>query len=47
MIENIDQKILGRFEIIQKIRKTNSGVVWKAIDRKANDVVAIKKVNPA
>ncbi|CAK59140.1 unnamed protein product (macronuclear) [Paramecium tetraurelia] len=53
MAEDIDQKLLQRFEIIQKIRKVSGGVIWKAIDRKTNSVfefieillVAIKKID--
>ncbi|CAD8195261.1 unnamed protein product [Paramecium octaurelia] len=43
MAEDIDQKLLQRFEIIQKIRKVSGGVIWKAIDRKTN--IAIKKID--
>ncbi|KAM3138164.1 Mitogen-activated protein kinase 15 [Paramecium bursaria] len=46
MQEDIDQSLLQRYEIIQKIRKTNNGIIWKAIDRKQHKLVAIKKINP-
>ena len=34
MSEEIEQHILKRFQIIQKLGKGAYGVVWKALDRK-------------
>ena len=42
--EEIEPHILRKFEIIQKLGKGAYGVVWKAIDRKYKQVVALKKV---
>jgi mitogen-activated protein kinase 15 len=44
MSENIEPHILKRFEIIKKLGKGAYGVVWKAVDKKTNKVVALKKV---
>jgi mitogen-activated protein kinase 15 len=34
MSEEIEQHILRKFEIIQKLGKGAYGIVWKAVDRK-------------
>jgi mitogen-activated protein kinase 15 len=44
MTEEIEPHILRKFEIIQKLGKGAYGIVWKAIDRKLKQVVALKKV---
>jgi mitogen-activated protein kinase 15 len=44
MNEEIEPHILRKFEIIQKLGKGAYGVVWKSIDRKTKQVVALKKV---
>lgn len=44
MSEEIEMHVLRKFEIIQKIGKGAYGIVWKAIDRKLKQVVAVKKV---
>ncbi|EGR29236.1 protein kinase domain protein [Ichthyophthirius multifiliis] len=44
MSEEIEPHILRKFEIIQKLGKGAYGIVWKAIDRKLKQVVALKKV---
>ena len=44
MTEDIERHILDRFEIIQKLGKGAYGVVWKAIDKKSHQTVALKKV---
>ena len=44
MSEEIEQHVLQKFEIIQKLGKGAYGIVWKAIDRKTKTVVALKKV---
>ncbi|EAR90208.2 extracellular response kinase (macronuclear) [Tetrahymena thermophila SB210] len=44
MSEEIEPHIMRKFEIIQKIGKGAYGIVWKAIDRKLRQVVAVKKV---
>jgi serine/threonine protein kinase len=45
MSEEIEQHILQRFQILTKLGKGAYGVVWKAVDRKTNKVIALKKVN--
>eukprot|EP01065_Artemidia_motanka_P044469 TRINITY_DN6333_c0_g4_i1.p1 TRINITY_DN6333_c0_g4~~TRINITY_DN6333_c0_g4_i1.p1 ORF type:complete len:401 (+),score=106.21 TRINITY_DN6333_c0_g4_i1:146-1348(+) len=40
----IDQHILKRYEIIQLLGKGAYGIVWKAIDKKSKDTVALKKI---
>ena len=42
--EKIEPHILKKYEIITKLGKGAYGVVWKAIDRKRQKVVAVKKV---
>ena len=44
MSEEIESHILKRFEILQKLGKGAYGVVWKAIDKKTQRVIALKKV---
>lgn len=43
-MSEIDEHILKRFEIKKRLGKGAYGIVWKAIDRKSKDVVAIKKI---
>ncbi|XP_068625083.1 extracellular signal-regulated kinase 2 [Battus philenor] len=43
-MSEIDEHILKRFEIKKRLGKGAYGIVWKAIDRKTKDVVAIKKI---
>eukprot|EP01017_Pseudomicrothorax_dubius_P012515 TRINITY_DN1522_c0_g3_i1.p1 TRINITY_DN1522_c0_g3~~TRINITY_DN1522_c0_g3_i1.p1 ORF type:complete len:517 (-),score=114.94 TRINITY_DN1522_c0_g3_i1:74-1624(-) len=44
MIDEIEVHIHRKFEIIQKLGKGAYGIVWKAIDRKLKQVVALEKV---
>lgn len=44
MSEEIEPHILRKYEIIQKLGKGAYGIVWKSIDKKTKDVVAVKKV---
>jgi mitogen-activated protein kinase 15 len=43
-IESVDRQILRRYEIVQKIGKGAYGIVWKAMDKTTQHVVALKKV---
>lgn len=43
-IESLDRQILRRYEIIQKVGKGAYGVVWRAMDKQTQQVVALKKV---
>lgn len=44
MSEEVEPHILRKFEIIQKLGKGAYGVVYKAIDKKTKNIVALKKV---
>ncbi|XP_973435.2 mitogen-activated protein kinase 15 [Tribolium castaneum] len=43
-IFEIDEHISRRFDIQKRLGKGAYGIVWKAIDRKTKDVVAVKKI---
>ncbi|KAL3773411.1 hypothetical protein ACHAW5_003506 [Stephanodiscus triporus] len=43
MTDVIDQRILRRFDICQKVGQGAYGVVWKAVHRKKGCTVALKK----
>ncbi|XP_075985727.1 extracellularly regulated kinase 7 [Anticarsia gemmatalis] len=43
-MSEIDEHILKRFEIKKRLGKGAYGIVWKAVDKKTKDVVAIKKI---
>lgn len=43
-MSEIDEHILKRFEIKKRLGKGAYGIVWKALDKKTKDVVAIKKI---
>eukprot|EP01025_Chloroclados_australasicus_P044937 TRINITY_DN4896_c0_g1_i3.p1 TRINITY_DN4896_c0_g1~~TRINITY_DN4896_c0_g1_i3.p1 ORF type:complete len:426 (-),score=45.41 TRINITY_DN4896_c0_g1_i3:5138-6415(-) len=47
MNEEIDKRILRKFEIQQKIGKGAYGVVWKALNKKTKETVALKKIYDA
>jgi len=42
--EEIDQHILDRFEVLQKLGKGAYGVVWKVTDKETKEVLALKKI---
>lgn len=44
MTEEIEPHIYKKFEILQRLGKGAYGVVWKAVERKTKQVVAVKKV---
>jgi len=44
MTEEIDKHLLRKFTIEQKLGKGAYGIVWKAIDKKSNEKVALKKI---
>lgn len=44
MTEEIEPHILKKYEIVEKLGKGAYGIVWKAVDRKLKQVVALKKV---
>eukprot|EP01004_Peranema_trichophorum_P004462 NODE_3383_length_1360_cov_65.860146_g2946_i0.p1 GENE.NODE_3383_length_1360_cov_65.860146_g2946_i0~~NODE_3383_length_1360_cov_65.860146_g2946_i0.p1 ORF type:complete len:358 (+),score=35.93 NODE_3383_length_1360_cov_65.860146_g2946_i0:61-1134(+) len=43
MSEEIDRHVLRKYEILQKLGKGAYGIVWKAIDKKTKETVALKK----
>ncbi|CAN0093966.1 unnamed protein product, partial [Heterosigma akashiwo] len=43
MGEEIERHVLRRFEIAQKLGKGAYGIVWKAIEKRSRQVVALKK----
>jgi mitogen-activated protein kinase 15 len=43
MTEEIDKHVLRKYEIVQKLGRGAYGIVWKAIDKKTREVVALKK----
>lgn len=44
MAEEVEQHILERYDLIQKLGKGAYGIVWKALDKKYKQIVAVKKV---
>ena len=44
MTEEVEPHITRKYDLIQKLGKGAYGIVWKAIDRKTREVVALKKV---
>jgi len=44
MTEEVEQHVLERYDLIQKLGKGAYGIVWKAIDKKYKQMVALKKV---
>lgn len=43
-MSEIDEHILKRFDVKKRLGKGAYGIVWKAVDKKTKDVVAIKKI---
>ncbi|CDW75261.1 extracellular response kinase [Stylonychia lemnae] len=43
MTEEVEAHVLKKYEILQKLGKGAYGIVWKAIDKKTKDIVALKK----
>jgi len=44
MSDEIDKPVLRRYEVAQKLGKGAYGIVWKAVDKKTKEVVALKKI---
>ena len=44
MTEEVDKHVLRKYEVGQKLGKGAYGVVWKAVDKKSKDTVALKKI---
>jgi hypothetical protein len=47
MSEEIDKHVLKRYDVGQKLGKGAYGIVWKAVDKKSQKLVALKKVYDA
>ena len=43
MTEEIEAHVLKKYEILQKLGKGAYGIVWKAIDKRTKEIVALKK----
>ncbi|EKX73746.1 protein kinase domain containing protein [Theileria equi strain WA] len=44
MNDHIDDHVLAKFKILQKLGKGAYGIVWKAVDLRTNEVIALKKI---
>jgi len=44
MSEEIDRHVLRKYDIIQKLGKGAYGIVWKSLDRRNGETVALKKI---
>jgi mitogen-activated protein kinase 15 len=43
MTEEIEAHVLKKYEILQKLGNGAYGIVWKAIDKRTKEIVALKK----
>lgn len=43
MSEEIERHVVRKFEICQRLGKGAYGIVWKAIDKRSRNVIALKK----
>jgi len=41
--EEVDKHILRKYELQNKLGKGAYGIVWKAVDKKSRETVALKK----
>mmetsp|Transcript_50027 Transcript_50027/g.82939 ORF Transcript_50027/g.82939 Transcript_50027/m.82939 type:complete len:368 (-) Transcript_50027:336-1439(-) len=44
MSEEIDRHVLRKYEVVQKLGKGAYGIVWRAIDKRMQETVALKKI---
>ena len=44
MSEEIDRHVLRKYDVVQKLGKGAYGIVWRAMDKKTKEVVALKKI---
>ena len=44
MTDKIENNILKKYEVLQKVGQGAYGIVWKVIDKKSKRVCALKKV---
>ncbi|RCN47544.1 hypothetical protein ANCCAN_06447 [Ancylostoma caninum] len=44
MTEDVDGHVLDKYDLQKRLGKGAYGIVWKAIDRRTKETVALKKV---
>ena len=44
MSEEIDQHVLRKYDVVQKLGKGAYGIVWRAQDKRTQETVALKKI---
>ncbi|KAG8461197.1 hypothetical protein KFE25_002386 [Diacronema lutheri] len=44
MSEEIDKHVLRKYDVQQKLGKGAYGIVWKAVDKRTGEVIALKKI---
>ena len=44
MSEEIDRHVLRKYDVVQKLGKGAYGIVWRAVDKRTKEVVALKKI---
>ena len=44
MSEEIDRHVLRKYDVVQKLGKGAYGIVWRAMDKRTKEVVALKKI---
>lgn len=44
MSEDVDSYIHDKYNIQKRLGKGAYGIVWKAVDRRTNDTIALKKI---
>lgn len=47
MLDNVDSRLLQRFEVIKKVGQGAYGQVWKARDKRTGCLCALKKIYDA
>ncbi|KAJ1607314.1 SAP+PHD+MIZ domain-containing protein [Cryptosporidium canis] len=44
MCDRVDRHVLRKYELVKKLGKGAYGIVWKSIDRRTGEIVAVKKI---
>jgi hypothetical protein len=44
MSDEVDRHVLRKYEVVQKLGKGAYGIVWRALEKKTKEVVALKKI---
>jgi len=44
MSDEVDQHVLRKYELMQKLGKGAYGIVWRATDKRVGESVALKKI---